>query len=155
VKYVSPGNAICYCDTGFAALPNFRIKHGRSPPDRAIGQRTCGRLLRKEIGFLARQNGSNMPFFKKHYPKRQHPARRFDEFSGGRDPAHPEQTGSESAYLKSLIDSNAKVTVILNNGERLRGRIRYYDRHCFSIGLSAEGPKIFLRKSSVSYISEE
>lgn len=64
-------------------------------------------------------------------------------------------TGSESAYLKSLVDSRAKVTVVLKSGERLQGRIRYYDRHCFSVGLSARGPKIFLRKASVSYICEE
>ena len=68
---------------------------------------------------------------------------------------HPEHTGSESAYFKSLVDSRANVTVVLKNGEKFRGRIRYYDRHCFSIGLSAEGPRIFLRKASVSYISEE
>jgi sRNA-binding regulator protein Hfq len=71
------------------------------------------------------------------------------------DLMHPEHTGSESAYLKSLVDSHATVTVVLKNGERLHGRIRYYDRHCFSLGLSAEGPRIFLRKASVSYISEE
>ena len=69
--------------------------------------------------------------------------------------AHPEHTGSESAYLKSLVDSHSKVTVVLTNGERLRGFIRYYDRHCFSVGLSAEGPRIFLRKASVSYIAED
>ncbi len=67
----------------------------------------------------------------------------------------PEDTGSESAYLKSLIDSRAKVTVVLKSGEQFRGHIRYYDRHCFSIGLSAKGPRIFLRKASVSHISEE
>jgi sRNA-binding regulator protein Hfq len=68
---------------------------------------------------------------------------------------HPEHTGSESAYLKSLIDSRVKVTVVMKNGERFHGCIRYYDRHCFSIGLSAQGPRIFLRKDSVSYICEE
>jgi small nuclear ribonucleoprotein (snRNP)-like protein len=68
---------------------------------------------------------------------------------------HPEHTGAETAYLKSLVDSHAKVTVVLKDGERLHGYIRYYDRHCFSVGLSAKGPKIFLRKASVSYISEE
>jgi len=67
----------------------------------------------------------------------------------------PESTGSESAYLKSLVDSRAKVTVVLTNGERLHGRIRYYDSDCFSIGLSATGPRIFLRKDSVCYISED
>lgn len=68
---------------------------------------------------------------------------------------HPEHTGSESAYLKSLVDSHSKVTVVLTTGERLHGFIRYYDLHCFSIGLSAEGPRIFLRKASVSYIAED
>ena len=71
------------------------------------------------------------------------------------DPMNPEQTGSETAYLKHLVDSRAKVTVVLKGGERLRGRIRYYDRYCFSVGLSAQGTKIFLRKASVSYICED
>ena len=44
---------------------------------------------------------------------------------------------------------------MLKNGERLHGFIRYYDRYCFSIGLSAQGPKLFIRKASVSYIAEE
>ena len=57
--------------------------------------------------------------------------------------------------MKSLVDSHAKVTVVLKSGERLRGRLRYYDRDCFSIGLSARGPRFFLRKENISYISEE
>jgi small nuclear ribonucleoprotein (snRNP)-like protein len=71
------------------------------------------------------------------------------------DIVDPEHTGAESDYLKSLVDSRAKVTVVLTSGERLSGRIRYYDRYCFSIGLSAHGPKLFLRKENVSHISEE
>jgi sRNA-binding regulator protein Hfq len=74
---------------------------------------------------------------------------------GPEDLVHPEQTGSESAFLKSLVDSHAKVTVVLKNGERLQGHIRYYDQYCFSLGLSAHGPRLFLRKDSVSYIAEE
>ena len=72
-----------------------------------------------------------------------------------RDLMQPEHTGSETDYLKSLIDSHAKVTVVLSDGERLHGQIRYYDRYCFSIGPSSPGPKIFVRKESVSYISED
>lgn len=68
----------------------------------------------------------------------------------------PERTGSSEAdYLKSLVESHAKVTVVLKSGERLQGHIRYYDRHCFSIGLSAQGPRFLIRKDSVSYIAEE
>jgi small nuclear ribonucleoprotein (snRNP)-like protein len=92
---------------------------------------------------------------RKHHFRRRHAAGEFGKAPGLGYPVHPDHTGSESAYLKSLIDSHAKVTVVLKNGERFQGRIRYYDRHCFSIGLSAKGPRIFLRKSSVSYISED
>jgi hypothetical protein len=70
------------------------------------------------------------------------------------DLVHPEHTGSETEYFKTLIDTHAKVTVKLTDGERLHGFIRYYDSDCFSIGLSAEGPRIFLRKASVAYIAE-
>jgi sRNA-binding regulator protein Hfq len=68
---------------------------------------------------------------------------------------HPEHTGSETDYLRSLVDSRAQVTVVLKTGERLQGRIRYYDRYCFSLGLSARGPRLFLRKENVSHILEE
>jgi sRNA-binding regulator protein Hfq len=96
-----------------------------------------------------------MVFLKRrpHFKKRHHD--RFNRSPETNDALQAEQAGSESAYLKSLIDSHAKVTVVLASGERLQGQIRYYDRECFSIGPSNGGPKIFLRKASVSYISEE
>ena len=91
---------------------------------------------------------------KKHPLKKKRPER--PAILPGKNAMMPlEDTGSESAYLKSLVDSRAKVTVVLNTGEEFRGRIRYYDRHCFSIGLSAEGPRLFLRKASVAHIIEE
>lgn len=96
-----------------------------------------------------------MVFPKRHHFKRRHFEKRFHEPPEIQDRVHPEDTGSEAAYLKSLIDSRATVTVVMNDGERLHGRIRYYDSHCFSIGLSATGPRIFLRKASVSYIAED
>ncbi|MDI9613171.1 MAG: RNA chaperone Hfq [Acidobacteriota bacterium] len=68
---------------------------------------------------------------------------------------HPGSTGEEAAYLKGLVESHAKVTVVLTDGEKFRGRIRYYDRDCFSIGLSARGPRFLLRKEHVAYIVEE
>jgi RNA chaperone Hfq len=72
-----------------------------------------------------------------------------------RELAQPESTGKESSYLKSLIDSRTPVTVTMINGDQFHGHIRYYDRDCFSIGLSSEKRKIFLRKDSVSCITEE
>jgi len=95
-----------------------------------------------------------MAFSRRRHFKKRHPDR-FRSPHGVEELVHPEQTGSESAFLKSLVDSHAKVTVVLKNGEKFRGHIRYYDRHCFSLGLSARGPRLFLRKASVSYIAEE
>jgi sRNA-binding regulator protein Hfq len=71
------------------------------------------------------------------------------------DLVHPEHTGAEAEYLQSLVDSHKMVTVKLITGETLRGHVRYYDQDCFSLGLSAAGPRMFLRKASVAYISEE
>lgn len=87
--------------------------------------------------------------------KRRPPLEHSEKPTVAQELVHPEHTGSEAAYLQSLVDSHAQVTVLLDSGERLRGRIRYYDQDCFSIGLSAKGPRIFLRKASVCYISED
>jgi len=64
-----------------------------------------------------------------------------------------ENTGELAVYLKTLVESRVRVTVFLKTGERLQGRIRYYDRNCFSIGL-VSGLNVFLRNSSVLYIAE-
>lgn len=64
-------------------------------------------------------------------------------------------TETESSYLKSLIDSRSKVTVKLVTGEKYQGRIRYYDQDCFSLGLSTEERRLFLRKENICYISED
>jgi small nuclear ribonucleoprotein (snRNP)-like protein len=66
-----------------------------------------------------------------------------------------ESTGSEAAYFRSLIDSKKRVIVVLKTGDRIRGKVRYYDRHCFSIGPTGGGPNIFLRKTNVKYLYEE
>lgn len=65
-----------------------------------------------------------------------------------------ENTGLEALYFRSLIDSEIPVVVVMSTGEELRGYVRYYDKDVFSLG-QFEGPKLFLRKSSVRYLYEE
>jgi len=96
-----------------------------------------------------------MTFKKKPRSKKKRSAGRLYSPSELQNLANPENTGSETAYLRSLVDSRSKVTIVLKNGEKLRGRVRYYDRDCFSVGLSSKGPKFFLRKENISYISED
>ncbi len=96
-----------------------------------------------------------MDFSRHHHFRRRHHPQPPSHHHDVKELVHAEDTGSESSYLKSLVDSRAKVTVVLTTGEKLQGRIRYYDRHCFSIGLSAKGPRLFVRKEHVSYIAED
>ncbi len=64
-------------------------------------------------------------------------------------------TGCEATYLRSLVDSRKRVVVVLTTGETLRGRVRYYDRNCFSLGPEKGRHKVFLRKEVVKYLYEE
>jgi hypothetical protein len=65
-----------------------------------------------------------------------------------------ESTGFEAAYFRELIDEEIPVVIVMKTGEQLRGFVRYYDRDVFSLG-QPDGPKLFLRKSSVRYLYEE
>ena len=60
-----------------------------------------------------------MAFSRRRHFKKRRPER-FNPHHGTQDLVHPEQTGSESAFLKSLVDSHATVTVVLKNGEKFR-----------------------------------
>jgi len=95
-----------------------------------------------------------MPHFDRRRPRRHHPYPR-EEQPDLLAIADPGSTDMEAPFLRSLVDSRASVTVVLKNGEMLRGRVRYYDRDCFSVGQAGGGPNIFLRKNSVLYILED
>jgi len=94
-------------------------------------------------------NNPRQPYFRRKRGDRYNPRPKYP------NPAHPVSSETESSYLKSLVDSRSKVTVKMKNGEQIRGRIRYYDRDCFSLGLLNEKKKVFLRKENVCYIAEE
>jgi len=96
-----------------------------------------------------------MRFYRDRNPFRRHfPDQRTQEQEPV-DLPDPSSTGSEAAYFRSLIDSRTMVTVVLTTGEQLRGRVRYYDRDCFSLGPAGGGANLLLRKDSVRCISEE
>ena len=65
-----------------------------------------------------------------------------------------ESTGMEALYLRDLMDAEAEVVIVLNNGDQLRGFVRYYDKDVFSLGPVDGSPKIFLRKESIRYLYE-
>jgi len=66
-----------------------------------------------------------------------------------------EVTGAAAACFRRWIDARTRLTVVLTTGEQLRGRIRYDDRHCFSLGQRGRGPNLLVRKENVRYICED
>lgn len=70
-------------------------------------------------------------------------------------PIDPDDTGRESEYFKKLVDNEKPVVVIMSDGEKVSGTIRYYDREVFSLGPADGSTKRFLRKSSIRYLYED
>jgi hypothetical protein len=70
-------------------------------------------------------------------------------------PIDPDDTGRESDYFKKLVDNEKAVVVVMSDGEKISGTIRYYDREVFSLGPADGSTKRFLRKSSIRYLYEE
>jgi hypothetical protein len=99
--------------------------------------------------------GSSKPVNKKKRVKKR-PAKRVKKKKIAKPPQPSiENTGMESLFFKELIEDEKLIVVVLNNGEEVRGYIRYYDRDVFSIGPADGGPKQFIRKSGVRYLYEE
>jgi host factor-I protein len=66
----------------------------------------------------------------------------------------PDDTGMESAYLKSLGEKQTPVVVKLLCGDTFRGWIEYYD--IGMIRLTREGaPNLFIFKHEITYIAED
>ena len=70
-------------------------------------------------------------------------------------PIDPDDTGRESEYFKKLVDNEKAVVVVMSDGEKVHGTIRYYDREVFSLGPADGSTKRFLRKSSIRYLYED
>ena len=60
----------------------------------------------------------------------------------------------EALYLKELIDTQKTIVIVMNDGDQIRGKVRYYDKDVFSVGPEGGGPKMFLRKSGIRYLYE-
>jgi host factor-I protein len=65
----------------------------------------------------------------------------------------PEETFEEAAYLKSLGEKQALVSIKLEGGDVVHGWIEYYDRDMLRLTREGE-PNLFIFKSQILYIEE-
>ena len=66
----------------------------------------------------------------------------------------PELTNAESYYYLKQMQAGTPMVVVLLDGERIRGNIEWYDRHCLKINRAKE-PNILLQKHSIKYLYKQ
>ncbi len=66
-------------------------------------------------------------------------------------PVPPEQTNAEAFYYVKQMQAKTPVVLVLQDGERIRGVIEWYDRHCLKIHRTGE-PNLLIYKANVKYI---
>ncbi|MGH9535802.1 MAG: Hfq-like protein [Terriglobales bacterium] len=66
-------------------------------------------------------------------------------------PVPPEQTNAEVFYYVKQMQAKTPVVLVLQDGERIRGTIEWYDRHCLKIHRHGE-PNLLIYKANVKYI---
>ena len=68
--------------------------------------------------------------------------------------ASPEQTNAESFYYLKQMQSKTPMVIVLQNDEKLRGIIEWYDKHCLKINRIKE-PNLLVPKHNIKYIYKQ
>ena len=68
--------------------------------------------------------------------------------------APPEQTNAESFYYLKQMQSKTQMVIVLQNDEKIRGVIEWYDKHCLKINRIKE-PNLLVPKHNIKYIYKQ
>ena len=68
--------------------------------------------------------------------------------------APPEQTNAESFYYLKQMQTKTPMVIVLQNDEKLRGVIEWYDKHCIKINRIKE-PNLLVPKHNIKYIYKQ
>ena len=68
--------------------------------------------------------------------------------------APPEQTNAESFYYLKQMQSKTPMVIVLQDDEKLRGVIEWYDKHCLKINRIKE-PNVLVPKHNIKYIYKQ
>jgi sRNA-binding regulator protein Hfq len=66
-------------------------------------------------------------------------------------PVPPDQTNAENFYYVKQMQSKTPMVLVLQDGERIRGVIEWYDRHCLKIHRAHE-PNLLIYKANIKYL---
>ena len=68
--------------------------------------------------------------------------------------APPEQTNAESFYYLKQMQSKTPVVIVLQDNEKVRGVIEWYDKHCLKINRVKE-PNVLVPKHNIKYLYKQ
>jgi sRNA-binding regulator protein Hfq len=68
--------------------------------------------------------------------------------------APPEQTNAESFYYLKQMQSKTPMVIVLQDDEKLRGVIEWYDKHCLKINRIKE-PNVVVPKHNIKYLYKQ
>ena len=63
----------------------------------------------------------------------------------------PAETHAESFYYLKQMDARTPMVIVLSDGEKVHGRIEWYDRDCLKIN-RVDGPNLLIPKQSIKYL---
>ncbi len=68
--------------------------------------------------------------------------------------APPEQTNAEAFYYLKQMNSQTAMVVVLQDGEKLRGHIEWYDRGCLKVHRQG-APNLLIFKHTIKYLYKQ
>ncbi len=66
----------------------------------------------------------------------------------------PEQTNAENFYYLKQMQSKTQMTIVLKDGETLKGIIEWYDKACIKVNRNG-APNVMIYKPSIKYMYKE
>jgi len=129
------------------------------------------KLIRPNFGEIKEQMGRNpKPQVPQELPSVTQPAPEISQGGRNGDPnaaslpqgmgsprrkiAPPEQTNAESFYYLKQMQSKTPMVIVLQNDEKIRGVIEWYDKHCLKVSRVKE-PNLLVPKHNIKYIYKQ
>jgi host factor-I protein len=83
--------------------------------------------------------------------KEQRSPARKDGPPGAKKMTPPEQTNAENFYYLKQMQTKTPMTIVLKDGESLKGVIEWYDKTCLKVNREGE-PNLLIYKSNIKYM---
>ena len=66
--------------------------------------------------------------------------------------APPDQTNAENFYYIKQMQSKTVMTIVLKDGEIIKGIIEWYDKTCLKVNREGGEPNLLIYKSNIKYM---